>query len=61
MMSGGHGNEACLLPGQMEAAAGALSAQHGGLLFSAAEIEGFNALATEAGQPGWSIKTLKSV
>jgi len=57
----GHGNEACLLPGQMEAAAGALSAQHGGLLFSAAEIEGFNALATEAGQPGWSIKTLKSV
>lgn len=57
----GHGNEGCMLPGQMEANAAKRSAEHGGLLFSKAEIDGFNELATEAGQPFWSIDTLKSV
>ena len=34
----GHGNEQCILPGQIEAEAGKKSAEAGGLLFSAAEI-----------------------
>ena len=57
----GHGNEGCMLPGQIEAAAGARSAEHGGLLFSQAEIDGFNELAAEAGQPAWDAAQLKSV
>jgi LDH2 family malate/lactate/ureidoglycolate dehydrogenase len=57
----GHGNENCMLPGQIEAAAGARSAELGGLLFSAAEIDGFNALAAECGQTRWSIENLKKV
>ncbi|MEX2671203.1 MAG: Ldh family oxidoreductase [Phycisphaeraceae bacterium] len=44
----GHGNEDCLLPGQIEAQAAKLSEQHDGLLFSAAEIEGFKQMAAEA-------------
>lgn len=49
----GHGNEACLLPGQIEAQAAARSAKNGGLLFSTAEIDAFDALAVEARQPRW--------
>ena len=45
----GHGNERCMLPGQPEAQAAALSATHGGLLFTAAEIDAFAEIATEAG------------
>jgi L-2-hydroxycarboxylate dehydrogenase (NAD+) len=45
----GHGNENCLLPGQLEAQSAALSAKHGGLLFSAAEIDAFEQIADEAG------------
>ena len=45
----GHGNEKCLLPGQMEAAAAAQSDKFGGLIFTAAEIDAFNEIATEAG------------
>src|SRR5688572_29658240 len=45
----GHGNEKCMLPGQPEAQAAALSAKHGGLLFTAAEIDAFAEIATEAG------------
>lgn len=44
-----HGNEKCLLPGQLEAQAAARSDAAGGLLFSAAEIEALNGIATEAG------------
>jgi len=33
----GHGNEGCMLPGQLEAQAAARSARNGGLLFSEAE------------------------
>ncbi len=57
----GHGNENCMLPGQIEAEAAARSAAHGGLLFSEAEINGLNDLATEAGHPTLNPAQLKSV
>ena len=57
----GHGNEACVLPGQFEAQAAARCAEHGGLLFSAAEVAAFNELAAEVGAPAWSLADLKSV
>jgi ureidoglycolate dehydrogenase (NAD+) len=44
----GHGNENCLLPGQPEAQAAALSEKHGGLLFTLAEIDAFGEIALEA-------------
>jgi LDH2 family malate/lactate/ureidoglycolate dehydrogenase len=47
----GHGNEKCLLPGQLEAEAAAASDRHGGLLFTAAEIDAFAAVAGEAKIP----------
>jgi L-2-hydroxycarboxylate dehydrogenase (NAD+) len=45
----GHGNEACLLPGEPEARAAALSDRHGGLLFTEAEIAAFARMASEVG------------
>ena len=45
----GHGNENCLLPGEPEAKAAAESERLGGLVFSAAEVDAFDALAREAG------------
>jgi ureidoglycolate dehydrogenase (NAD+) len=45
----GHGNENCMLPGQPEADAFKRSEQAGGLLFTAAEIDAFDAIAREAG------------
>ena len=47
----GHGNENCLLPGQIEAQAAARTAAAGGLLFTSAEIESLNELAAECGHP----------
>jgi LDH2 family malate/lactate/ureidoglycolate dehydrogenase len=47
----GHGNAAALLPGQLEAEAAALSRKHGGLLFTAAEIQAFADIAKEADVP----------
>lgn len=44
-----HGNEAAMLPGQLEAEAAAQSRRHGGLLFTMAEIQTFTAIAAEAG------------
>src|SRR5215216_3824182 len=41
----GHGNEACMLPGQLEAQWAARSAKNGGLLFSEAEVNAFNEIA----------------
>jgi L-2-hydroxycarboxylate dehydrogenase (NAD+) len=55
----GHGNESCLLPGQLEAEAAARSARNGGLLFSAAEIAAFNDIAAECGQPPWNLADFK--
>jgi len=57
----GHGNEKCMLPGQLEAGWAAHTAKAGGLLFSAAEVAAFNELAAEAGQPPWNAASLKTV
>ncbi|MEZ5328812.1 MAG: Ldh family oxidoreductase [Verrucomicrobiales bacterium] len=54
----GHGNESCMLPGQLEANAAARTAKAGGLLFSRAEIEGFNELAAECSLPEWDVASL---
>lgn len=56
----GHGNEKCMLPGQLEAGWARHSAAAGGLLFTKAEIEAFNELATEAGQPLWNAAAFKT-
>ncbi len=55
----GHGNESCTLPGGPEAKAAAATAAAGGLLFSAPEIEEFNALARECGLPEWDLANFK--
>lgn len=55
----GHGNEGCLLPGQIEAEAALRSAEAGGLLFSEKEIEAFNAIAGECGRVPWSLSGFK--
>jgi len=57
----GHGNEKCLLPGQIEAEAGRLSERHGGLLFSAAELEAFAHIAADCGQSSWDREGLRNV
>jgi len=55
----GHGNEKCMLPGQLEAEAAARCAKNGGLLFSEAEIKAFNELAVECGLPQWQLSDFK--
>ena len=45
----GHGNDTCLLPGQIEHEAALRSEQAGGLLFTEAEIAEFRQLANEHG------------
>ena len=57
----GHGNQDCMLPGQLEADWARRTAEAGGLLFSGAEIEAFNELAAEAGSPRWEASARKSV
>jgi LDH2 family malate/lactate/ureidoglycolate dehydrogenase len=57
----GHGNEKAMLPGQLEAGWAKKTAEAGGLLFSQAEIEAFNELATEASQPLWKLDSFKTV
>lgn len=56
----GHGNEKCMLPGQLEAGWAKHSATAGGLLFTKAEIEAFNELATEAKLPLWDSAAFKT-
>ena len=56
----GHGNENCLLPGQLEAQWAERVEKAGGLLFSTAEIEAFNEIAEECGAPTWDISTLEA-
>ncbi len=53
----GHGNENCLLPGQMEAEFKKRCESNGGLLFSEKEIEAFNEIATESGQSEWQLSS----
>ncbi len=55
----GPGNENCMLPGQIEAEGAARSEKNGGLIFSTAEVEAFNELAEECGQPTWNLDDLK--
>jgi len=50
----GHGNENCLLPGQMEAEAVARCKKNGGLLFSSAELDVFDEIAEKIGAPRWN-------
>ncbi len=57
----GHGNEKCTLPGQPEADWAKKTAAAGGLLFSKAEVDAFNELATEARQPLWQPGAFKTV
>ncbi|MGE9295809.1 MAG: Ldh family oxidoreductase [Puniceicoccales bacterium] len=54
----GQGNEHCILPGQIEAEAAKRSDAAGGLLFSKAEIDGFNELASECGESTWDLAEL---
>ena len=49
----GHGNDSCLLPGQLEAQSAARSEKNNGLLFSEAEIAEFNSIGAECGLPQW--------
>jgi L-2-hydroxycarboxylate dehydrogenase (NAD+) len=57
----GHGNDRCLLPGQLEATWAKRSAEAGGLLFSRAEVEALNTLAAECGQPAFDVALLPTV
>jgi ureidoglycolate dehydrogenase (NAD+) len=57
----GHGNESCVLPGQIEAESARRCEQVGGLLFSTAEIEALNEIAAEAGLAPFDIPTLPTV
>ncbi len=54
----GHGNDACLLPGQIEAQEAARTEKAGGLLFSEAEIREFNEIAQECGHAAISLEDL---
>ncbi len=45
----GHGNDSCLLPGQLEANFARRSETAGGLLFSEAEVDALNEIAHESG------------
>lgn len=55
------GNANCMLPGQLEAEAAKHTEQHGGLLFSAAEIDAFGEIAEECGSTPWKLEDFKSV
>lgn len=55
----GHGNEECLLPGQIEAQWAQRVENAGGLLFTEAEINAFNEIADECGEARWSPAELK--
>ena len=57
----GHGNEGCLLPGQLEASAAARCDVAGGLLFSTAEVDALNEIAREAGVAYFDIPSLPTV
>lgn len=56
----GHGNDNCLLPGQIEAKSAARSKKNDGLLFSSAEIAAFNEVAAECGHEPWDQANLKT-
>ncbi len=55
----GHGNENCLLPGQIEADGAARSEKNGGLLFTEAEIEAFGEIANDCGLSAWKLENFQ--
>ena len=55
----GHGNEGCILPGQLEAEAAQKCDNAGGLLFTKAELEGFQNIARECGATPPDLSQLK--
>lgn len=57
----GHGNDACLLPGQLEARFADASTKAGGLLFTEAELDAFDELADECGVAPWNRQQFQSV
>jgi L-2-hydroxycarboxylate dehydrogenase (NAD+) len=57
----GHGNERCMLPGQIEAEWARRSADAGGLLFTPAEVEALNELAKEAGVARITVSSARSL
>jgi L-2-hydroxycarboxylate dehydrogenase (NAD+) len=56
----GHGNEGAIIPGQIEATFAKHTAAAGGLLFTKAEVDAFNEVARECGQPEWDAAKLKT-
>lgn len=56
-----HGNENCILPGEFEARAAKKSDEAGGLLFSEAEVEGFNEIAQECGEATWGLAEFNKI
>ena len=54
----GHGNDASMLPGQIEAGARKRSDEAGGLLFTEAEVSEFNEINAELGQAAWDVSKL---
>lgn len=56
----GHGNENCILPGQIEAQWADRVHRAGGLLFSEAEIKAFNDIAGECGLAPWDTAEFKA-
>lgn len=57
----GHGNEAVSIPGAGVARAAAATRAHGGLLFTAAELDTFAAIAADCGAPAWDRTALRVV
>ncbi len=57
----GHGNDKCLLPGELEARSAKLTDAHGGLLFTRAEIESFAHITGELGEPVWKLEDFPTI
>ncbi|MDD2706678.1 MAG: Ldh family oxidoreductase [Verrucomicrobiae bacterium] len=57
----GHGNDKVMLPGQLEAEGARLTQQHGGLLFTKAEMDAFAEMARECGASPWKESDFKQV
>jgi hypothetical protein len=45
----------------LEANAAKLTDQHGGLLFTKAEIEGFSHITSELGEPAWKPEDFRAI
>ncbi len=56
----GHGNDKCMLPGQIEAMNAAKTVKAGGLIFSEAELDAFDEIAEECGYAKWDRASLKA-